>query len=198
LQATETLQNLIEIFSSEVANSSRAVISNIRSTGQISQLINYRRNSITSARNIEIADLGLVSELLTTHRGTSFYQYGPSRYAILPVYSKVAIFFSQEIVDELRNHSIWCIDGTFSVSPSGYTQVFTISTLQNHYAIPIVYSVLKDKSRRTHDKFLEIVGVLIPNLNPSIITCDFEMAEKEAFKNTFPADEIQGCLFHLG
>jgi transposase-like protein len=40
--------------------------------------------------------------------------------------------------------------------------------------------------------------VLIPNLNPSIIICDFEMAALKAFKNTFPAVEIQGCLFHLG
>ncbi len=74
LQATKTLQNPSENFSSEVANSSRAVISNIGSTVQISQLINYRISSMTSAGNIEIADLGLASQLLTTHRGTSFYQ----------------------------------------------------------------------------------------------------------------------------
>jgi hypothetical protein len=152
---------------------------------------------MTSAGNIETADLSLASLLLTTHRGTSFYQYGHSRYGILPVYSEVVICFSQEIVDELRNHSIWCIDGTFSVSLSGYTQVFTISILQNHSVIPIVCSVLKDKSRRTYDKFLKILGVLIPNLNPSIIICDFEMAAIKAFMNTFPAVKIQGCLFYL-
>ncbi len=122
----------------------------------------------------------------------------PSRYGTLRVYSEVVIFFSQDIVDELRNHSIWCIDGTFSISPSGYTQVFTISILQNHHVIPIVYSVLKNKSRRTYDKFLEILGVPIPNLNPSIIICDFEMAAIKAFMNTFQQLKFKDAYSTLG
>jgi len=42
-----------------------------------------------------------------------------------------------------------------------------------------------------------MIKVLLPNLDPKSITCDYEMAAFKSVSEIFPAAEIRGCFFHL-
>ena len=77
-------------------------------------------------------------------------------------------------------------------------QIYTISIIRGHHVIPLIYGVLKNKSSRTYDRFLEIIDLLLPNLHPQYILCDFEIAAINSFQDKFPEVRMQGCLFHLG
>ena len=102
--------------------------------------IQYAKKKSTQGSHVLISELGLTEELLKTFRNTQLYQYGPGRYLGLPEYDEIVILFSDDIKNELYNNSIWCVDGTFSVSPAGFNQVFTIGIIRDHHVIPIVYA----------------------------------------------------------
>jgi len=134
-----------ELIVNEIGNSSRAIISYAGSADSLIQMVQYNRERNILNGNIFVEELGLTEEMTKTFRDTAFYQYGPSKYLGLPEYDEVIILFAEDIRHELYNNFIWCIDGTFAVSPSGYAQVYTIGILRNHHVIPIVYGILKNK-----------------------------------------------------
>jgi hypothetical protein len=106
--------------------------------------------------------------------------------------------FVDDIKNELYNNPIWCKNGTFGVSPSGFCQVGTIGIIRSHHVIPIVYGILKNKREEAYVYFLKNFKLLIPNLEPGYIIADFEKAALNAFKKAFPRAILQSCLFHLG
>jgi len=42
-----------------------------------------------------------------------------------------------------------------------------------------------------------MINVLLPNLDPKSITCDYEMAAFKSVSDIFPTAAIRGCFFHL-
>ena len=108
------------------------------------------------------------------------------------------MFFAENMKVVLRNNTVWSIDGTFSVCPVPYKQLYTISVLKNHHVIQVVFCLLKKKSESEYNNMLSVLESLIPNLTPRVIVADFELAAINSFKRRFPFAMISGCLFHLG
>jgi hypothetical protein len=174
--------------------------SNIFTTGSqhsLEQVIGRaRRKSFNRVNAIEPA-LNIGEDMMVSLRGNTFYQFGPNFLRNLEDSANFAVFFNQSLVDFFKESAVWSIDGTFSVCPQPWVQLYTISVIIDHHVVPIVFGLLKNKSRIIYDKFLSVIRRLIPNLRPAIIMSDFEKAAIDSFSATFPNAKLSGCLFHL-
>ncbi|XP_018494478.1 uncharacterized protein LOC108864062 [Galendromus occidentalis] len=97
------------------------------------------------------------------------------------------------VADAQRIH----VDGTFSLAPGQFEQLFVILADRGGYAIPLCYGLLPDKSEESYRQMLDLIMEAFPALNISSIAMDFEMGLINAFKAVFPTAEVHGCLFHL-
>ncbi|CAM4741232.1 unnamed protein product [Rotaria magnacalcarata] len=79
------------------------------------------------------------------------------------------------------------LDGTFSVVPELYFQLYTIHATYLSHIVPVVYILLPGK----HDLNL------IPNFDPPNIMVDYERATINEIKKQFPSSNLSGCFFHL-
>jgi hypothetical protein len=64
--------------------------------------------------------------------------------------SRILVFGTLQNLALLETNRNWFIDGTFTVSPSVFCQVFTIHALLGTAALPMVYALLPDKTEQTY------------------------------------------------
>jgi hypothetical protein len=91
--------------------------------------------------------------------------------------NRVLIFASQTNLEWLQRHPEWYIDGTFSISPELFKQLFTFQIVVNGYNLPLVYALLPNKTTETYSKTL---NMLYAHLSPDKVKkivwrCDFEL-----------------------
>lgn len=89
------------------------------------------------------------------------------------------------------------IDGTFSLSPPLFSQVFVIMAERNGFVFPILYALLPNKRQETYNRMIQLIRDSWPNFDPAAISLDFEKALINSFSNAFPRAALHGCLFHL-
>jgi hypothetical protein len=136
--------------------------------------------------------------LSVTHTGRDFYRYGVDNYGNLEANDNFLIFYSDEMMQYLNEDgSIWSVDGTFSVVPEPYKQLFTISFIKNNHVFPACYVLMKNKNQNTYIEMFNVLNEKFPLTHPRIIKTDFEMASINALRSSFPSSHISGCLFHL-
>lgn len=143
-------------------------------------------------------NLNISINLCTTHNMKNFYQYGIDNFRGLDENRNIMIFYSNELAENLINSETWCVDGTFTVVPTPYYQLYTIGFIKEHHVIPCVFAFLKDKRENTYKDLYRILDHLVGHGNPRIIKTDFEKAAINALRHAFPSACISGCLFHLG
>ena len=135
--------------------------------------------------------------LYFTHRNKVFYQYGPTRLRGIRASTEIIVFFNEDMKSLLLREKVWSIDGTFSVCPSPWKQLYTISVIIDHHVIPVVYALLRNKNERSYNELILVSKKLIEGISPDIIIADFELAALNSFKRYFPGCRVTGCLFHL-
>ncbi|KAJ8682127.1 hypothetical protein QAD02_017919 [Eretmocerus hayati] len=99
----------------------------------------------------------------------------PERFTITFTGKKFLIYDSREVEDVgrvivsatkrnlllLRESDVWFLDGTFKVSPSIFTQLFTVLGIvkrhQNFAALPLVYALLSSKETRQYSTALQAI-----------------------------------------
>ncbi|XP_068227468.1 uncharacterized protein [Palaemon carinicauda] len=111
--------------------------------------------------------------------------------------NRILVFWRISWLQRLVFSEIWFADGTFTIAPSLFYQVYIISAKKHDGVIPIVYALLPNKQRSTYFRLFELLKTIEPNLRPVSIIWDFEQAAIHAFKDAFPTVEIKGCFFHL-
>lgn len=57
---------------------------------------------------------------------------------------------------------------------------------------------MTNKAEETYDEIFATLKHLLPQMNPTDVTVDFEKAAINAINKAFPMAEIHGCRFHLG
>ncbi|KAJ6245105.1 hypothetical protein M0813_20622 [Anaeramoeba flamelloides] len=76
------------------------------------------------------------------------------------------------------------VDGTFLSAPSPFTQLFIIAAYneqtRNYYVCN--YTLLQGKKTENYEFVFNMLKFLVPGLNPTLITSDFE--QRESFKHT--------------
>jgi hypothetical protein len=111
--------------------------------------------------------------------------------------NRILIFGRKMGLNILERSKTWFVDGTFSVSPSLFAQVYVILAEDVGGIHPVIYALLPNKKNETYRKLFEMLLNLNPGLLPHSISIDFEIAAISAIKDAFPQVNIHGCYYHL-
>ena len=101
-----------------------------------------------------------------------------------------------DLLPALKNELLFG-DGTFSVVPSLFYQLYTVHAKVGTSYPPAIYFLLPNKQQRTYTKMLKILKELVPECDPKSFLLDYEKAMINSVKATFPNCEVNGCFFHL-
>ncbi|KAH7707692.1 hypothetical protein AAVH_25066 [Aphelenchoides avenae] len=88
-------------------------------------------------------------------------------------------------------------DGTFSISPALFYQMFALLTKRGSYVLPVAYGLFPNKTRESYERFFTLLMDAWPQLNPVTISLDFEQATLTTIRNAFPDAALLGCLYRL-
>ena len=116
---------------------------------------------------------------------------------------RVVVFACKESLKILSRAKGIGVDGTFSISPKLWTQVFIVTVeVTSEQWVPVAYAFLPDKNLdsyvaalRTIEQRLAFLGL---ELSASYSMSDFELNIRSALKEVFPKVNIRGCHFHFG
>ncbi|XP_018497476.1 uncharacterized protein LOC108865185, partial [Galendromus occidentalis] len=88
------------------------------------------------------------------------------------------------------------VDGTFSLAPQLFSQLFVILAERPGCVVPIAFALLPNKTEDVYCKMLDMITLGWPDLSRGDFH-GFEKALLNAFGAYFPNAEIHGCFFHL-
>ena len=91
---------------------------------------------------------------------------------------------------------------SIQVTPTIFTQLYTIHRVYRGNFFPLVFAILADKQQQTYQRLINELLILCPSWNPKSVMVDFEKAAINAFQATFSTTttnslKISGCFFHL-
>ncbi|XP_043278365.1 uncharacterized protein [Venturia canescens] len=102
------------------------------------------------------------------------------------VEDRIIIFGTEENLDLLATAEHWFADGTFDACPTLFSQLYTIHARIEDRIIPLIFVLLSGKSTSFYCEMLRAIKNAKPNLEPSTILIDMELAAARAFKDVFP------------
>lgn len=112
--------------------------------------------------------------------------------------NRILIFSTRRSIEILERSSHWAMDGTFSIAPPLFSQVYSIHADHLSRSQPLVVALLPNKRRTTYEAFLtEVMNLANNPLQPATVITDFEMAAIQAVGHMFPNASRTGCFFHL-
>ena len=106
------------------------------------------------------------------------------------------IFATDQCLSLLEQSDNWFADGTFSVNPVCFYQVYTIHAMALDKVVPCVYALLLNK-HTTYDRLFQEFSNHLNGHVPTDILFDFDRAAMNSVENIFPGVNIKGCFFHL-
>lgn len=198
-RAEETVENTSQVINECLANISQASQAALPNNSALRKVIRRKRNQIHAAP----LDPVTLQELILPDRYKLYQpQQGLNENFLLhdsgPQDNNRIIIFGRETwLQHLQLSQNWFADGTFSISPRLFSQVYVVMAKKLGGVHPIFYALLPNKQRRTYVQMFEAIKTLVPNLNPLSISCDFEQAAIVAMQDCFPGVTIKGCFFHL-
>jgi hypothetical protein len=189
----ETPQNII---ANQLATTSAAAAANLPRIDHIKRTIRNQRKEDHPPHPIARAAVPLLPlRYQQTLNGERFllFDSGPGDE------SRILIFATDQAVQLLANSDDWFCDGTFSVCPEIFFQLYTIHARSNERTTPCVFALLPNKTRATYERFFaELLNHLGAAENgPTSMLLDFEQAAIRAATHSFPNATISGCFFHL-
>lgn len=111
--------------------------------------------------------------------------------------NRIIIFATKENVEILAKSSEWYADGTFSVCPLLFSQLYVIHGIICGHPIPLVFALLPNKMQSTYERLLVALKTEFPYMNPLKVHMDFERGAISAFKIIYPKIKFQLCFFHF-
>ena len=110
---------------------------------------------------------------------------------------RMVLFCTDQCLSLLEQSDHWFADGTFSVSPTIFFQLYTIHSICHGKVVPCVYALLPNKTAATYDRLFYQLSTHLNGHVPLDILFDFERAAMNSAMNTFDGLDIKGCFFHL-
>ena len=98
--------------------------------------------------------------------------------------SRVIVFSTEDNFKILSENRDWFSDGTFDISPTLFTQLYSIHVIVNNKDLPLVYGYLPNKEEKTYVKFFNMVKKSI-TIMPISFNVDFEKAVFNAAYRVF-------------
>ena len=105
---------------------------------------------------------------------------------------RILIFATDQAVKLLSNSGEWYCDGTFSVCPHMFFQLYTIHVRNNSNTIPCIFGLLPSKARTAYKRFFSEIqnDVLDTGNEPNAVLCDFELTAINSASVIFPNAEL--------
>ncbi|CAF1497769.1 unnamed protein product [Adineta ricciae] len=97
----------------------------------------------------------------------------------------MVIFTCDKNPSVLKECPHWFMDGTFSICPKSFYQLFTVHGMYSLQIIPLVYVVLIGKNSYDYDQFFEQL-LMHYGYEPESILIDDETATRKSTKSIFP------------
>uniref|UniRef100_A0A914Y7Y9 MULE transposase domain-containing protein n=1 Tax=Panagrolaimus superbus TaxID=310955 RepID=A0A914Y7Y9_9BILA len=94
----------------------------------------------------------------------------------------IFIFASNEGIQRCKDYGHWSADGTFSIAPKKFAQLYLINALIDKSTVPCLFALLQRKNQQIYTH---------------TIILDFEKAAANAFHSTWKETQPRLCLFHL-
>ena len=118
------------------------------------------------------------------------------------VRNRVTIVASQPALQLLSQVDTWYMDGTFSIAPNIYTQVYVIRAPLGGTAVSCVYALMSGKHQTSYEEMLQAVIRKCEEHgyypDPTTIVTNFEKASMGAVSTSIGDQvSIQGCFYHL-
>ncbi|CAF0907509.1 unnamed protein product [Adineta steineri] len=148
------------------------------------------QNSIPLPLSLET--LSIPSNLTTTTSNKTFLQYDSGLNN-----KRILIFSTKKQLKILKRSSNIFVDGTFSVVPCLFFQLYTIHCDYLDTVCPVIYALLPGKTKKSYDQMFNAIHDLKPDLDPANVSMDFEVAAMSSIRSAFPRANINGCFFHL-
>lgn len=114
-----------------------------------------------------------------------------------PSPDRILVFGRERNILELKNSETWFVDGTFSITPKPFYQVFVILAEKYGAVHPFFYVLLPGKTELIYTRMFIMIKSLNDEIAPVTVHCDFEIAIHNSVVTTFPGARIYGCFFHL-
>ena len=111
------------------------------------------------------------------------------------------IYGTEENLRLLSHADTVYMDGTFSVAPRLFYQLYTLHICFRGFFLPLIYALLPDKTKDTYYDMFSIIKRKMANLdlqfNPTAMMSDFEIGMISTLRLHFPNTELKGCNFHF-
>lgn len=109
---------------------------------------------------------------------------------------RIMVFSTAEHLRVLAASVTWAMDGTFSVAPLLFGQLFIIHGQVDNTFVPLVYALLQHKDQVTYEELFQVL--LNHGAEPNTVIIDFERASRQAITSVFgPEVVIRCCFYHL-
>lgn len=149
-----------------------------------------RRNAIPVLPQNTI-DLQIPHDYQHLTDGTQFliFDSGPGQ-------NRTLIFSTNDDLQSLLQFPNWAADGTFSVVPNVFEQLYTIHIKLGFQYIPVIYILMTQRTEDAYAAAFQEILNICPNLAPTKIYTDYELAAINAFSRIFQGVIMKGCYFH--
>ena len=138
-------------------------------------------------------EINLEGEWTRTEGGDVFLRRVEGREPIL-------LFTTDRNLDLLCEADVVFSDGTFSTAPKLFDQLYTFHTESQGHMLPLVYSLLPNRTEDTYVRTLQYIQETCHDLGfhfaPRTFQMDFEKSAHNAVRTVLPTTRLRGCLFH--
>jgi len=114
---------------------------------------------------------------------------------------KLLVFTTDDDIRRLSEADKIYMDGTFTVCPNLWSQLYVMHAMVGNVMYPLVYALMPNRRQQTYERLFGHVKDLVMTktgqpLIPDCLQVDFEAAAINAIGNCFPDSSSKGCYFH--
>uniref|UniRef100_A0A1I8AAZ0 MULE domain-containing protein n=1 Tax=Steinernema glaseri TaxID=37863 RepID=A0A1I8AAZ0_9BILA len=154
-----------------------------------------KRSRTDQARRLPhtLAEIELPQVLTSTDRPENFVMIDTGKEDV----ERIIVLASRTDLDRLCTCQTWLADGTFKASPEMFDQLWVLHGIVHNRVLPFVYCLLPNRTESTYIRVLNLIKTAASQIMVELVITDFEKAEENAFRSTFPGVFIHGCFFHF-
>ncbi|XP_063860926.1 uncharacterized protein LOC135101224 [Scylla paramamosain] len=109
---------------------------------------------------------------------------------------RIISFTTPNHLELLARCDEWCMDGTFSVAPRLFTQLYVIQGRVNSVYLPLVYVLLQRKTQSSYEQVFRVLAE--SGCDPISVIIDFERPVELALHVVFGEEvQVRFCFYHL-